>query len=183
MQHWRIWTSSWGMPRLQARLQRRSQPVTSRQSLSRTTVFNLLPVLLFTAIPVNPFKNPFQSPPQHQQQQQQQQSYQNWTIPESQSPFNGFGSPLNTNGFSNGFYYNHNMANGIIQPSTFGKGDFGNPFAVSSTDWWSWWMDVNSLVRCLFYHSRRVPHQAPTTHSYETWKSPEFSCKRAERIF
>jgi hypothetical protein len=67
-------------------------------------------------------------------QPQQQQSYQNWTIPESQSPpFNGFGSPVNNNGFSNGFYYNHNMANGIIsQPSAFGgKGGFGNPFMVS----------------------------------------------------
>jgi hypothetical protein len=82
-----------------------------------------------SAIPANPFKNPFQSQPQ----QQQQQTYPNWTIPESQSPFNGFGSPLNTNGFSNGFYYNHNMTNGIIsQPSAFGKqGGFGNPFVVS----------------------------------------------------
>lgn len=75
-----------------------------------------------TAVPVNPFKNPFQST--------QQQSYQNWTIPESQAPFEGFGSPqLANNGFSNGFYYNHNMTN-AIQPS-FGKGGFGNPFVVS----------------------------------------------------
>jgi hypothetical protein len=88
------------------------------------------------AIPVNPFKNPFQSSPlQQPQQQQQQQSYPNWTIPESQAPFNGFGSPLNSNGFSNGFYYNHNMTNGIIaQPTAFGKqGGFGNPFVVSSS--------------------------------------------------
>lgn len=78
------------------------------------------------ATPVNPFKNPFQSAPQ-------QQSHQNWTVTESPSPFNGFGSPVNTNGFSNGFYYNHNMTNGIIsQPSAFGgKGGFGNPFMVS----------------------------------------------------
>jgi hypothetical protein len=84
--------------------------------------------------PVNPFKNPFQQQQQqqqqqhHQQQQQQQQSYQNWTIPESQSPFNGFGSPLNSNGFTNGFYYTNNMT----QPSPFGgKAVFGNPFMVS----------------------------------------------------
>lgn len=93
------------------------------------------------AAPVNPFKNPFQNQQQqqhhqqqqfhHQQQQQQrQQSYQNWTIPESQSPFNGFGSPLNTNGFSNGFYYTNNMT----QPSPFGgKTVFGNPFMTTGT--------------------------------------------------
>lgn len=54
-------------------------------------------------------------------------------MPETQSPFNGFGSPLNTNGFTNGFYYNNNMTNGgglIAQPFG-GKSGFGNPFMVS----------------------------------------------------
>ena len=69
---------------------------------------------------------------QQSQQQQQQQSYQNWIIPESQTPFNGFGSTISNNEFSNGFYYSHNMTNGIIsQTSAFGKGGFGNPFSVS----------------------------------------------------
>jgi hypothetical protein len=88
-------------------------------------IITVNPVLFPAGVPVNPFKNPFQSAPQ-------QQSYQNWTIPESQSPFNGFGSPVNTSGLSNGFYYNHNMTNGIIsQPFGGGKGGFGNPFMVS----------------------------------------------------
>ncbi|KAL7045195.1 hypothetical protein ACKWTF_002166 [Chironomus riparius] len=84
-----------------------------------------------SAIPVNPFKNPFQAIPQ---QQTNQQSYQNWTMPESQNFFsNGFGSPLNSNGFSNGFFYANNMTNGIIsQSSSFGgKAAFANPFMVS----------------------------------------------------
>lgn len=86
------------------------------------------------AVPINPFKNPFHST-QQSQQQQQHQSYQNWIIPDSQSPFNGFGSPVNNNGFPNGFYYNHNMTNGIISPpSAFGKGGFENPFVVSSIE-------------------------------------------------
>ncbi|CAO1359231.1 unnamed protein product [Diamesa hyperborea] len=74
---------------------------------------------------------------QLQQQQQQQQNYQNWTIPEqtqnNNNNFmtNGFGSPLQNNGFTNGFYYNSNMTNGnIMQASPFGvtKAAFGNPF-------------------------------------------------------
>lgn len=79
---------------------------------------------LISGISVNPFKNPFQP----NQPPQQQQSFQNWTNHESQSPFNAFESPLN-----NGFYYNHNMANGIISQSAAfrGKGGLGNPFVVS----------------------------------------------------
>lgn len=120
------------------------------------------------AIPVNPFKNPFQSP---QQQQPLQQSYQNWIIPESQSPFNGFGSPLNSNGFSHGFYYNNNMANGIIsQPSAFGaKGGFGNPFVVSVT---CAALAIN-LISFVYSHStplRLTDLPAPATHSYENTK-------------
>lgn len=81
---------------------------------------------MFQGITANPFKNPFHTSPQNVSNQQ---SFQNWTIPESQSPFNDFDPPLNING--NGFYYNHNMTNDIIQPSTFGKkGGFSNPFVV-----------------------------------------------------
>ncbi|KAG5674928.1 hypothetical protein PVAND_004872 [Polypedilum vanderplanki] len=85
-----------------------------------------------TAIPVNPFKNPFQQQQQqHHHHQQQQQSYQNWTIPDSQSQFNGFGSPLNSNGFTNGFYYTNNMTQ---QPSPFnGKAVFSNPFMTTGS--------------------------------------------------
>ncbi|XP_070496620.1 arf-GAP domain and FG repeat-containing protein 1 isoform X1 [Chironomus tepperi] len=86
-----------------------------------------------SAIPVNPFKNPFQAIPQ---QQTNQQSYQNWTMPESQNFLsNGFGSPLNSNGFSNGFFYANNMSNGIIsQSSSFGgKAAFANPFMTTGT--------------------------------------------------
>lgn len=122
-----------------------------------------------SAVPVNPFKNPFQSTPQNFPQQQQ--SYQNWIIPESQSPFNGFGSPLNTNGFSHGFYYNNNMANGIIsQPSAFGaKGGFGNPFAVSCAI--RKYINVNLISFSFPSHPfRQMARQVPTTRFYETSK-------------
>ena len=118
---------------------------------------------------MNPFKNPFQPAPQ-------QQSYQNWTIPESQSPFNGFGSPVNNNGFSNGFYYNHNMTNGIIaQPFGGGKGGFGNPFMVSRQQ-----ICFNHEITSINFSmtlSRQPARPAPAIRFYETWKWREFSWK------
>jgi len=87
---------------------------------------------IFSANPVNPFKNPFQAIPQEPQyNMNHQQSHKNWTIPDSKF-INGFGSPLSTNDFSNGYYYVSNMSSGIIsQQSAFsGKADFGNPFMV-----------------------------------------------------
>lgn len=131
-----------------------------------------------SAVPVNPFKNPFQS-----QQQQHQQSYQNWTIPESQSQFNGFGSPVNGFGSpvnTNGFYFNHN--NGIISPqSAFGKGGFGNPFVVSWSKRDNFEMDDFNKKQIffsylLFRRSRQTDRQAQATRFYETWKWQEFSC-------
>lgn len=137
---------------------------------------------------MNPFKqtvNPFQVQQQQQQlqqQQQQQQNYQNWTIPEqtqNNNNFmtNGFGSPLQNNGFTNGFYYNSNMTNGnIMQASPFGvtKAAFGNPFMVS----------VFHLIFCFcnpylninFNLRPAVVQQIPTIHFYEeTLKLQEFN--------
>lgn len=101
------------------------------------------------AKPINPF-NPFQAVQTQQQQQppqqQHQQSYQNWTFPDNQTNFNGFGSPpLGTNGF----FYTSNMTNGIIsQPSAFGgKTVFGNPFMVSVLSEKNHWMMLNGVDR------------------------------------
>ena len=136
--------------------------------------------------PVNPFKtvNPFQAQ-QQQQLQQQQQNYQNWTIPEqpqnnnnNNNNFmtNGFGSPLQNNGFTNGFYYNSNMTNGnIMQASPFGvnKAAFGNPFMVSV---FHFIFVHNPFININFNLRPAVVQQIPTIHFYEeTLKLQEFN--------
>lgn len=92
---------------------------------------------------------------------------------------NGFGSPLQNNGFTNGFYYNSNMTNGnIMQASPFGvtKAAFGNPFMVSVFHFIFCVCCCNPYLNINFNLRPAVVQQTPTIHFYEkTLKLQEFN--------